>query len=156
MRIFEGVFSNHYLNVAAFSWLSAQLMKFILTLLINKKLDFTRITGSGGMPSAHTAFFCSLTTLILLLEGGRSSTFALAFCTTAVVMYDATGVRRAAGEQAKILNKMVNAWVNDKGENPNDFGKNLKELLGHSKTEVVAGLIYGVMIALLYYFLFLD
>ena len=142
---------NHFIFCAVFAWLTAQLFKLILTLIITKKLDFTRLTGSGGMPSAHTAFFTSLSVLILLIEGFNSAAFAISACTTAMVMYDANGVRRAAGEQAKILNKMANAWMEN--DNSLDFGKNLKELIGHSKTEVFVGFIYGIIVGVMYYLL---
>ena len=128
------------------AWFIAQLLKVIHTIIKNKKIDFRRFVGSGGMPSSHSSFVTSLATSVGILEGFSGSAFAMAAVFAIVVMYDAAGVRRAAGQQAKILNKIVEEWENA------DFAhtdKRLKELLGHTPKEVFAGALLGILIAFL-------
>lgn len=126
------------------SWFVAQLIKVITVIIKDKKLDFRRFVGSGGMPSSHASFVTALTTSVGIIEGISSVNFAICAVFSLVVMYDAAGVRRAAGQQAKILNKIVEEWEKA------DFGhtdKRLKELLGHTPFEVFAGAILGIAIA---------
>lgn len=127
------------------AWFAAQLIKVISVLIKNKKLDFRRFIGSGGMPSSHTSFVTSLAAGVGMECGFSSAEFAISTVLALVVMYDAAGIRRAAGQQAKILNKLVEEWGNA------DFtatDKRLKELLGHTPKEVFAGAILGVFVAL--------
>lgn len=127
------------------AWFAAQLIKVISVLIKNKKLDFRRFIGSGGMPSSHTSFVTSLAAGVGMECGFSSEEFAISTVLALVVMYDAAGIRRAAGQQAKILNKLIEEWGNA------DFtatDKRLKELLGHTPKEVFAGAILGVFIAL--------
>ncbi len=91
------IFQNEALMTALISWFAAQFIKVILVLAFDKKLDFRRFVGSGGMPSSHSAFVVSLATYIALESGFQSSEFAVCFVLAFVVMYDAAGVRRAAG-----------------------------------------------------------
>ena len=102
------------------------------------------IMSSGGMPSSHSAFVSSLTTSVGLLEGFDSNLFAVCLVLSFIVMYDASGVRRAAGQQAAVINVIV--------KNLEDFGlkidSQLKELLGHSPIEVISGAMLGIIIAL--------
>lgn len=138
--------NNSVLVTAVTGWFVAQLLKVLFVLIWNRKFDITRMVGSGGMPSSHSSFVVSLACSIGLVEGFSSTIFALAVCMALVVMYDAAGVRRAAGQQARIINKMVEQW--GKG----DFSftdKRLKELLGHSPIEVIAGALLGIMIAII-------
>lgn len=151
MNNFLKIFSNDIINIAVLGWVIAQAAKVILVLLQQKKWDFTRFTGSGGMPSSHSSTVAGLTTYILKTEGFSSPLFALALVFSIVVMYDAAGVRRAAGEQAKILNRIVKDWNKT---NPKKLQKELKELLGHTKTEVFVGMILGIAIALVYNYIF--
>ena len=128
------------------SWFIAQLIKVIHTIIKSRKLDFRRFVGSGGMPSSHSSFVTSLATAVGIENGFLSSEFAIATVMSLVVMYDAAGVRRAAGQQAKVLNKIVEEWEHA------DFAhtdQRLKELLGHTPKEVFVGAILGVLIALL-------
>lgn len=145
---------NHYIICSCFAWITTQLFKFFATLIIRKKVDFTRLVGSGGMPSSHAAFTCSLAALLLFVEGVGSSAFAVAAVFAAVVIYDATGVRRETGRQAKLLNLMVEEWVSQ-GSDVN-FGKRLKELIGHTKLEVTVGVLYGILVGALYYLIILK
>lgn len=147
MKVLE-IFQNEALATALISWFVAQFLKVIFVLMCDKKLDFKRFIGSGGMPSSHAAFVVSLAMYVGLIEGFHTSEFAICFVVAFVVMYDAAGVRRAAGAQAKILNQIVDNW----DESPELRGKRLKELLGHTPVEVFAGAGVGIAIALLNYF----
>ena len=124
----------------------AQIFKVILSLIVERKLDFSRFTGAGGMPSSHSALVMALAVAVGRSMGFGSVQFAIAFVFAGVVMYDASGVRRAVGQQAKILNMMVEHWQDDDIEFMN---KKLKELLGHTPVEVFAGAILGIMIAVI-------
>ena len=146
MTILNEIFNNQVLITALISWFLAQLIKVILTLVTSKKIDFSRFVGSGGMPSSHSSFITALTTSIGFLNGFETPEFAICACLDLVVLYDAAGVRRSAGEQAKILNKIVSEWGH---ENIKDTGKKLKELLGHSPLEVIAGAALGIFVAII-------
>ncbi len=142
---------NYVLTVALISWLSAQVLKTLLTFIKQKKLNLERMVGAGGMPSAHTATVVSLVIAISRAPGcGLSSPeFAVAFVLAAVVMYDAMGVRRAAGEQAKVINQIVEIQNSDDNEDNNIEGKPLKEFLGHTPLEVLGGALLGILIAMI-------
>lgn len=127
------------------AWFTAQVLKVILTLIEKRKLDFRRFVGSGGMPSSHAAFVTSLATAVGIQKGFSDIDFAICTVFALVVMYDAAGVRRAAGQQARILNKLVEQWEKS---DFSDTDKHLKELLGHTPKEVLAGAILGIAIAL--------
>ncbi len=142
------LWTNSVLWTAVIGWAAAQILKVILTLIVYRKLDFTRITGSGGMPSSHSSFVVSLTMAVGFTEGFDSVAFAICAVMAFVVMYDAAGVRRSAGQQAAILNKLVETWGKE------DYSlteKKLKELLGHTPIEVIAGAILGIIIAIIGY-----
>ena len=96
-----------YLYIPFLMWFGIQLFKVIYDLVVTKKFNFKRILGAGGMPSSHSAVVTSLATLIGRYEGVTTSIFALSVIFAFVVMYDAAGIRRAAGKQAKLLNKLV-------------------------------------------------
>ena len=137
---------NNVLQTAILSWFVAQLIKVILVLIKEKKLDFTRLTGSGGMPSSHSSFTVALATAVGFESGFDSVLFGVSLAFSFVVMYDASGVRRSAGQQAAILNKLVERFGKE------DFaqtGKKLKELLGHTPLEVFAGAVLGIVIAVI-------
>ena len=139
------IWQNRILMAAILAWAVAQCLKVLLDLLKNHKISLERMVGSGGMPSSHTAFVIALVTAVVRFEGVRSPIFAVAAAFALVTMYDATGVRRAAGEQAKILNYMMDNWK----QPPEMFEKDLKELLGHTPVEVLVGGILGLGIGLL-------
>lgn len=129
-----------------FAWVLAQTFKVLLSILFTKKLDIRRFVGSGGMPSSHSALVVSMAVGIGLAEGYGSPLFALALAVAMVVMYDAAGVRRAAGKQAAVLNEIV-ADLQAHRAVPQE---KLKELLGHTPVEVIAGAILGIVIANLF------
>ncbi|MEA4822688.1 MAG: divergent PAP2 family protein [Clostridiaceae bacterium] len=137
--------NNRILLAAVIAWASAQIIKVALSLLKDKKLSLERFVGSGGMPSSHTSFVIALVTSVGKYTGINNAAFAIAAAFALVTMYDATGVRRAAGEQAKILNYMMDNWKNA----PDMFQKNLKELIGHTPREVIVGAFLGFGIGLL-------
>lgn len=137
---------NKILNISIIAWVVAQVLKVPLELLINRRLDFRRIWGGGGMPSSHSAFVSACATAVGKIYSTSSPYFALAAVLALVVMYDASNVRRAAGEQAKILNYIMEHW---KEQSPELFGKELKEFLGHTPFEVFVGALLGVGVGLL-------
>ncbi|MBQ3426412.1 MAG: divergent PAP2 family protein [Clostridia bacterium] len=145
MTYLSEFFSNSVLWTAAIAWAIAQGIKILLTLITEKRFDFTRITGTGGMPSSHSAFTVALAVSIGIGEGFNSAMFAVSAAFAIVVMYDATGIRRSAGQQAVILNRIVEKIGK---EDITETGKKLKELLGHTPIQVFAGAILGVAVAI--------
>lgn len=142
------IVSNQTFNVAFISWFIAQLIKVIVVLVTEKRLDIRKILDSGGMPSSHSAFVVALAVSIGKIGGIESTQFALALGFACIVMYDAAGIRRAAGEQAKILNQMMESWENS---DPDFVEKELKELLGHTPLQVFAGAVLGFLISFFAY-----
>ncbi|HEU0079333.1 MAG TPA: divergent PAP2 family protein [Longimicrobiaceae bacterium] len=135
---------NPPLALALLAMLTAQGFKFARALATRRRADFTRLVGTGGMPSAHSASVTALSTAVGLAVGWHSTLFGVAAFFSLVVMYDATGIRRAAGMQARILNRML--------EEMHDLHKlkpeRLSELLGHTPLEVLVGAVYGALLAL--------
>ena len=144
MGILQQLVSNKILMAALISWMASQLIKTVLTFFSTKRFDMERIFGAGGMPSAHSAMVCSLAMGIAHNCTVASPEFALAVAFAGVVMYDAMGVRRAAGEQAKVINKMVDAI--EKNDGSEILDKDLKEYLGHTPVEVLAGALLGIIV----------
>lgn len=142
MNNFGKILDNKVLLACLVAWLIAQVLKIALTFYSSKKIDLTRFVGSGGMPSSHTSFVMALSTSIGRLNGWNSPLFAISICFAFVVMYDAAGVRRAAGNQAKILNIIIEDLAHNK---PLENEK-LKELIGHTPKEVLAGAILGILV----------
>jgi len=136
---------NLILDLSIFAWLLAQIIKVIVVLITKKKLDIHYIISSGGMPSSHSAFVCACATTTGKMYGWYSPLFAIAAVLAIIVMYDAANVRKAAGEQAKILNYMMEHWTEMP---PAIFGKELKELLGHTPLQVFIGALMGIAIGL--------
>lgn len=126
-------------------WCVAQTIKMLIDLIRTRKIDFSYYISTGGMPSAHSALVSGLATAVGLTEGFGSSSFAIALAFASITMFDAAGVRNAAGQQAKILNQIVEELFAGGQFN---FPK-LKELLGHTQFEVFAGMATGIVVALL-------
>ncbi len=137
---------NHILKVAVIGWFTAQFIKILIELARTKKVNIQLIMASGGMPSSHSSFTVSAATAIGFQEGFDSAVFALAVVFAFVVMYDASGVRRAAGAQAKVINDIV-AKIEHTGF---VMDEKLKELLGHTHLEVFAGAILGIIVGCLF------
>ena len=143
MEFFNELYNNQTLWVSILSWFVAQFIKVISVLLTEKRFDFSRFIGSGGMPSSHSSFVTALSVMIGFEYGFDSPLFADCIVITFIVMYDASGVRRAAGKQASILNQIVEHW----DEGVEIQGERLKELIGHTPFEVIAGAALGIIIA---------
>lgn len=139
------VFSNKPLIVATIAWFIAQFFKFTITAIEKRRFDFTLLVSTGGFPSSHTAIVSALATSIGLNFGLASPFFAISVVMASVVMSDARGIRRAAGKQAQILNKIID----DLYQKRELKLERLKELLGHTPFEVFSGAILGIFIALL-------
>ena len=146
MSEFFDMFKESVILTALIGWFIAQSLKVIFVCIRHKKIDFRRFIGSGGMPSSHSSTVTALCIAVGLTEGFSSAVFAVSFILALVVMYDAAGVRRAAGQQAKILNKIIEDWGKSSYR---DTEKKLKELLGHTPVEVFAGALLGIAIGLM-------
>ncbi len=143
---FIGFITNKYIYIPFLLWFGIQLFKLIYDLVTTKKFNFKRIIGAGGMPSSHSAVVMSLATLIGKNYGVDSAIFALSIIIAFVVMYDACGVRRAAGKQAKVLNDIVNT----KGLSNGQVQEKLQEALGHTPTQVFVGALIGLFAGLIF------
>ncbi|MBO5348633.1 MAG: divergent PAP2 family protein [Clostridia bacterium] len=134
-----------YLIVPMLVWFGIQSFKVMHDLATTKKFNFKRIMGAGGMPSSHSAVVTTISTMIGKNYGTDSAIFALSIIFAFVVMYDAAGVRRAAGKQAKLLNKII--------ETPGLTGvqvtEKLVEVLGHTPIQVIVGALIGVIVGLI-------
>lgn len=137
------VFDNHALMVSAVAWALAQSLKVLILLVQKKRLELSKLVSSGGMPSSHSALVTSLAAAIGMRDGVTSSSFALAMVFAAVVMYDAAGIRHAVSIQARLLNKLIDEYVSRGEWNE----RRLRELLGHTRIEVVAGFLLGLAVA---------
>ena len=140
-----GFIQNKYIYIPFFLWFAIQTFKVIYYLVTTKKFNFKRIMGAGGMPSSHSAIVTGLATLIGKYEGVDTPIFALALIVAFVVMYDACGVRRAAGKQAALLNKIVET----PGLSGVQVSERLVEVLGHTPTQVIVGALIGVIVGLI-------
>ena len=145
MNGFLAFIQNKYIYVPFLLWFFIQLFKLIYDLVTTKKFNFKRILGAGGMPSSHSAVVTSLATLIGKYEGVDSAIFALSFIVAFVVMYDACGVRRAAGKQAALLNKLVET----PGLTGLQVSEKLVEVLGHTPFQVLVGALIGLVAGLI-------
>ena len=142
-----GIISEYkYLIVPFGTWFFIQLFKLIYDLVTTKKFNFKRILGAGGMPSSHSAVVVALCTMIGKNYGINSAIFGLSVVFAFVVMYDAAGVRRAAGKQAKLLNKIVQT----PGLTNIEVTEKLQEVLGHTPTQVFVGAFIGVIVGLIF------
>ena len=130
--------------VAFSSIILAQTLKCFLHLIIKRSLDLRLFTTTGGMPSSHSAGVVGLSTSVGLINGFNSIEFAIAIGYAFIVMYDAAGVRRAAGKQAACLNKII---MDIYKQDLQEAGGKLKELLGHTPMQVIVGAIFGIFYA---------
>ncbi len=136
------------------SFISLFIAQFIKIFTI-KPYSITSIIGSGGFPSSHSSFVATLTTLIGLKHGFKSDLFSIVLIFSMIITYDAGGVRKAVGDQANVLNKLINHLnVKNIERDPELLKKDLKELIGHTPLEVFAGVILGVSIALISFYYF--
>ena len=140
----EMFFDNKAITLPIISWFLAQLIKFIINFIQNRKIDFRKLVSSGGMPSSHSAITVCLAAVMAIKHGLNSSEFAISTILSFVVMADAAGVRRAAGKQAEVLNKLIYHSREIRVD------KELKVLLGHTPIQVIAGAALGILVALLF------
>lgn len=144
MQEIGNIIDNRVLLVATLACLIAQSAKLAIELARNRKFNFRILVETGGMPSAHSALVTALATGIGQTAGWNSTEFALATIFAVIVMYDAAGVRQAAGKQARILNQIVDEFFSD-DQDLNEA--RLKELLGHTPFQVIVGALLGICIA---------
>ena len=137
---------NKYVYIPFLLWFGIQLFKVIYDLVTTHKFNFKRILGAGGMPSSHSAVVVGLATLIGKDVGVGSPMFALSLVLAFVVMYDAAGVRRAAGKQAKLLNKIIET----PGLTSVEVSEKLVEVLGHTPKQVLVGALIGLIVGLIF------
>lgn len=160
MRLIINILENYVVRVSFISWILAQSLKIVLYYIINKKISLERLIGAGGMPSSHSALVCSTAVAVYKQCGSDSVMFAISLVLAGIVMYDAMGVRRAAGEQAKVINKIIIDPLNknnkknaEKATDNNNFEniamKTLKEFLGHTPLEVLGGALVGIVTGLI-------
>jgi acid phosphatase family membrane protein YuiD len=174
MEQLQAITSNYIINLGVTSWILAQLLKTLFTLISTRKFEPERLFGAGGMPSSHSALTISIAIGMAKKLGFASPEFGLALAFAAIVMYDAMGVRRAAGEQAKVLNRIVfefpffqkpgqqeqeqeqereredEAALAGQPDEPDALpflDKELKEFLGHTPLEVFGGFLLGILVA---------
>lgn len=145
MNNFMGFIQNKYIYIPILLWFFIQLFKVIYDLVTTKKFNFKRIMGAGGMPSSHSAIVTSLATMIGKYGGVDTPIFALSLIMAFIVMYDACGVRRAAGKQAALLNKIVET----PGLTGVQVSERLVEVLGHTPVQVLVGALIGVVVGVL-------
>jgi len=134
------IFRNKAITLPIVAWFLAQFIKFIIHLVRDKKLDFRKLVSSGGMPSSHSAITVCLATVTGINYGFDSAAFAISVILSFIVMADAAGVRRAAGKQAEVLNKIIYHSREIRVD------KELKVLLGHTPIQVIAGAILGILV----------
>ena len=144
MNFFAQLFSNNVLWVSIFACFLAQFIKIFTGK--EKRIQIARIFTSGGMPSSHSSFVTSLGTLVGLEYGFDSTYFAIVCVFAMIIMYDASGVRRAVGKQATILNQILD----DLHHGKHIEQKKLKELIGHTPKEVFFGAVLGIVVALVF------
>lgn len=142
---------NEILTVSLLSWFVAQVLKTIINFVLLGRFQLERMWGDGGMPSAHSATVTAMVIATARSEGIHSAIFAVAAVVAIITMHDAMGVRRETGEQAKVLNKMLEQWI-EVTEKKNPFLQNmhLKEMVGHTPLQVMAGFALGILVGFLY------
>lgn len=146
MNWIEQLIQNNLVVNGFFAWISAQVLKTIINAIITKKFDLLRIVGDGGMPSSHSATVTAVATTCALTYGLSSFQFGITVIVAFIVMHDAMGVRLETGKQSKILNEMID-FIESMGKDlPSE--EKLKEFVGHTPMQVIAGATLGVLIAL--------
>ena len=141
MAALAALFSNRVLIAALTWWAIAQLIKVPINYAVHRRIDLRLWVSAGGMPSSHSALVCALATAVALKDGLGSTTFAICVALAMVVMYDAAGVRQAASAQARIINQIVDEMF--QGHPISE--QRLKELLGHTRFQVLVGALMGTL-----------
>lgn len=146
MNIIFEIAGNKCIYMPLVTWFAIQAFKVITDLVKTRKFNFKRLLGAGGMPSSHSAVVCCLAMLVGKNSGFSSSEFAIATVLACVVMYDAAGVRRAAGKQARLLNKLMDT----PGLSTLEVKEKLVEVLGHTPIQVIVGAIIGIIVGAIF------
>ena len=144
--------SNPFLIVSVSSWFVAQVLKTIIYVIVHREMNWERMIGDGGMPSGHSATVSSLALMCLLMCGPGSVEFAISAILAIIVCHDAMGVRLETGKQAVVINELVEAFNLMVSQDVTDA--QLKELVGHTPLQVCAGILVGVVNAVVMYFCF--
>lgn len=144
-QVLNDIWSNKMLISACLAWAVAQLVKTILYGIVNKEINLSRLTGDGGMPSGHSATVTALAVRACMEYGANSSEFAIAAILAIVVMHDAMGVRRESGKHAKAINELFEMLESEDTQ----FDVKLKEFIGHTPTQVIAGSVVGIIVAII-------
>ena len=144
--MFTSLLSNRPLVSAIAAWAIAQILKMVLFAILERQINWRRLIDTGGLPSAHSAFVTGLATGVAVTDGLGSSTFAIASVFALIVMYDALSLRREAGKHADVLNELLLLSIIQEAFQEREA---LKELLGHTPLEVIAGAALGIATALL-------
>jgi len=145
MQALQQLFGNAMVTAPAVAWATAQLAKTLFDLARHRRFNPRLLTATGGMPSSHSAFVACLATAAARTQGMDSPVFAVAFVLAAVVMYDASGVRQAVDKQSEILTHLLNHLP----RTPGDFDRFLEGLVGHTRLQVLAGGLLGILVAAL-------
>ena len=151
MKPLIDLFTNPFVMIPFGSWAEAQVLKMLIHWWVNKKFDINRLFGDGGMPSGHSATVCSLATITGLMRGFGTFEFAMAFALAVIVCHDAMGVRLETGKQSMMLNEIIKSF-NFLGEKKLPEVK-LKEFVGHTPSQVAAGVLLGICNSLIIFFL---
>lgn len=141
------LWSNDTLWVPLSAAVGVQLYKFLFEWVLRRDFDLRVLVRSGGMPSSHSAMITSLASAIGFKQGLHSETFALSVVLAFIVMYDATGVRQAAGKQAKVLNQIIRELFSGQPVSEEE----LKELIGHTPVEVFVGAAIGILYSIIWF-----
>lgn len=147
MDWFSQLISNRLIVNGVIAWITAQILKTIVHAIVNKRIDLPRLIGDGGMPSSHSATVAVIATTSAFMFGLASFQFGITFILALIVMRDAMGVRLEAGKQAKVLNEMIE-FVESMGKDLSPEER-LKEFVGHTPLQVLAGAILGVALGLI-------
>lgn len=147
MNIWQELTGNVILISSVTGWVVAQILKTLINFKFTKRFNPERLVGSGGMPSSHAATVCALTTATGFKYSLSSFEFAVTAILSIIVMYDAMGVRRETGEQSKLLNQIIDSFKSHDGSPFSE--KKLKEYIGHTPLQVLAGMLLGIIIAVL-------
>lgn len=148
MTFFQELLENRIFLVAVSGWIVAQILKTIIHMFVTKKFEAERLVGGGGMPSSHSATVCSFATACCIEYGASSFEFAVSLILAIIVMYDAMGVRRETGIQARVLNEIIQFFA-DMGQSELSTDDKLKEFVGHTPLQVLVGALLGIIIALI-------
>lgn len=149
MTVLKDIAGNQVLWICLCAWALAQVLKVLIVLGQEKRIVWSYFITSRGMPSSHASTVCALATAIALTEGPGSVVFTISVVLAIIVMYDAAGVRQSVGQQSAVLNRMIREFKWQKGE----IERELREFIGHTPIQVLAGAILGILVAWLWIFI---